>query len=83
MMTKSNKEILKIISANLLELFLGTLIFLVGLLVFYTKMAGSRYGLSLEGTEAQISGASMMLFGGYRVWQAIRKTIRGLKNTDT
>jgi len=81
-MTKLNKKTLKIISANFLELFLGTLFLLVGLYVFYQKMAGSRYGLSLEGTPAQISGATMMLFGGYRIWHAIRKTIRGLKNRD-
>ncbi|RJQ42252.1 MAG: hypothetical protein C4550_00175 [Nitrospiraceae bacterium] len=60
---------------NIIILILGVLILSVGLLIFYTKMAGTRSLTVVEGTWPQIGGIIFILFGIYLVILSIKKLI--------
>ena len=71
---------------NVIYLLLGLLTLVAGLLVFYAKMAGSRYGASVEGGAAQIIGLILILFGIYRTLSAVRNLrilIRNKKRNES
>ena len=56
-------------------LILGVLIFLVGGLIFYLKISGTRWGEVVEGVSAQIGGAIFILFGAYLIISTIKKLV--------
>ena len=56
-------------------LILGVLILLVGGLIFYSKMAGTRWGELVEGISTQIGGAVFILFGAYLIVLTIKKLV--------
>lgn len=58
---------------NIIVLILGVLVFLVGLLTFYTRMAGTRWLGVIEGTWPQIGGIIFILFGVYLMISSIKK----------
>lgn len=75
-----NKEDVKkkpddVVLFNIIILILGVLILSVGLLTFYTKMAGNRWMRVVEGTWPQIGGIILSLFGIYLIILSIKKLI--------
>lgn len=64
---------------NLIELGLGVLVFIVGILEFHWKLAGSRWGIAAEGIEAQIFGLIFVVIGLFIIVSAIRKLILKFK----
>jgi hypothetical protein len=80
-MAKTNKKASNA-SYNFLELFLGVLFLLVGLLVFYARIFGVRGGGYTEGWPAQATGAIFMAFGCYRIFLSLRKILQGPQDSD-
>lgn len=70
---KKNESTKKHKLYNIIELIVGFLIFLIGILIFRWKLVGSRGWETLEGPEAQIFGIIFILYGLYRTLSAIRK----------
>jgi len=70
-----NKEQNDGVLLNSVILILGVLIFLVGLLTAYTKMAGTRWGTVVEGTIPEVGGLLFICFGLYIIIRSIRKLV--------
>lgn len=58
---------------NVIVLILGILICLVGIVMFYTNMSGTRWMEAVEG--ARLSGIIFILFGIYLIILSIKKLI--------
>jgi len=69
-MNKDKKDKVLINSVNLI---LGILMFLVGLLTAYTKTAGTRSGGTVQGIIPQIGGIVFICYGLYVIFMSIKK----------
>jgi uncharacterized membrane protein HdeD (DUF308 family) len=63
---------------NIVILILGVLIALVGILMSYTNISGTRWLEPIEG--ARLSGIIFILFGIYLIISSIKKLITHYRN---
>ncbi len=64
----------------IVALILGVFLFLVGVLVFQTKLFGTRGFGVVEGSKAQIGGIILILVGLYAIIASIRKLRLKIRN---
>jgi len=72
----------KKLNNNIVDIIFGVISIFIGSIIFYTKIGGSRYGVSVEGAPAQLSGIVLALFGFYRIVSAFRR-LRKSKGNST
>jgi|Deesub1362A_J573_1020465.scaffolds.fasta_scaffold09059_6 threonine/homoserine/homoserine lactone efflux protein len=59
--------------SNIIILVLGILIFSVGVFMFYTELAGTRWMRIVEGPVPKAGGIIFILLGGYLIISSIKK----------
>jgi len=68
------------ILVNIVMLILGILIFLVGLFMFQTGIAGTRWMTTIEGPVPRAGGILFIFLGGYLIISSIKKLITHYRN---
>ncbi len=73
MIKKEKNNLKENILFNVIVLILGILISIVGLLMFYSNISGTRWMEAVKG--ARISGIMFILFGIYLIISSIKKIV--------